>query len=266
MGNWTRLITGLLIAAGLVMIAVGSVLAYPFVHDLVISQNASAYDFSVTPPSGTSALAAPAPAEPPTGTDAGSDGMVVPVLTPTPSSAPNAGAAGEAKRSTATASPTPTRPALPPDRIVISAIKLDAPVVPVGWHTETTGGVSASVWDVPDERAAGWLKTSAAAGQVGNTVLDGHHNINGEVFRYLVDLKPGDEIDLYAGGTEYRYAVTERHILPDKYEPIAVREQNARWIAPTQDDRLTLVTCWPYTNNTHRLIIVAAPILSQMPN
>jgi sortase A len=39
-----------------------------------------------------------------------------------------------------------------------------------------------------------------------------------------------------------------------------VRIANAKWIQPTSDERLTLVTCWPYTNNTHRLIIVARPL------
>ena len=30
-------------------------------------------------------------------------------------------------------------------------------------------------------------------------------------------------------------------------------------LAPTDDVRVTLVTCWPYTNNTHRVIVVAKP-------
>ena len=55
-----------------------------------------------------------------------------------------------------------------PTRIVIPAIKLDAPVETVGWHT--VAGVSQ--WDVPDTYAAGWLMTSAPLGKPGNT---GHH-------------------------------------------------------------------------------------------
>lgn len=97
-------------------------------------------------------------------------------------------------------------------------------------------------------------------------MLDGHHNIRGEVFRRLVDLKPGDAIDLYAGGKVYHYAVTEKHILPDRDQPLQVRIANAQWIQPTADERLTLVTCWPYTNNTHRLIIVARPAPSASAN
>jgi sortase A len=116
------------------------------------------------------------------------------------------------------------------------------------------------VWDVPARRAAGWLKTSAPAGQKGNTVLDGHHNIEGEVFKRLVDLKPKDVIELHSGINVYLYGVTEKHILPDRDQPMQVRIANARWIGPTDDERLTLVTCWPYTNNTHRVIIVARPL------
>jgi len=29
---------------------------------------------------------------------------------------------------------------------------------------------------------------------------------------------------------------------------------------PTEDERLTLVTCAPYPRNTHRLIVVASPV------
>jgi sortase A len=143
-----------------------------------------------------------------------------------------------------------------PSRIVIPAIKLDAPIRTVGWHV--IDGVSQ--WDVPDEFAAGWLMTSAPLGQPGNTAITGHHNIAGEVFRNLVKLKPGDQITLYAQDQPYYYQVESRRILPDKGQPESVRRANARWIQPTDDERITLVTCWPYTNNTHRLIIVAKPI------
>jgi LPXTG-site transpeptidase (sortase) family protein len=146
----------------------------------------------------------------------------------------------------------------PPNRIVIPAINLNAPVVPVGWHIEEQNGQRISVWDVTDN-AAGWHKTSAYPGNPGNVVLNGHHNIRGEVFRYLVDLEPGARILLYVGDTAYSYSVTEKHILKEKGEPPTVRYQNAQWIAPTSDERLTLVTCWPYTSNTHRLIILARP-------
>ncbi len=42
---------------------------------------------------------------------------------------------------------------------------------------------------------------------------------------------------------------------------LEIRKANAEWIAPTTNERLTLVTCWPKRSNTHRLIIVAEPVV-----
>jgi sortase A len=53
--------------------------------------------------------------------------------------------------------------------------------------------------------------------------------------------------------------VESRFVVRDKGEPEEKRLENARWIGPFPDERLTLVTCWPYTNNTHRVIVIAKP-------
>jgi sortase A len=147
----------------------------------------------------------------------------------------------------------------PPDRLLIPAIDLDSPIVPVGWNAISENGIDYSVWEVADE-VVGWHRTSAYPGHADNVVLNGHHNIRGEVFRYLVDLEIGDHVLMYAGQQVYHYAVSEKHILKEKGESAEVRKQNAAWIAPTGDERMTMVTCWPYTNNTHRLVVVARPI------
>jgi LPXTG-site transpeptidase (sortase) family protein len=161
------------------------------------------------------------------------------------------------------AAETPVAPAGEvPLRIVIPAIQLDAPIEQVGWHV--INGVSQ--WDVPDRFAAGWLKTSAPLGQPGNTVLDGHHNIAGEVFRYLVNLKPGDEVEVHSSREVFVYQVTTRQILKERDATVAQRLDNAKWIQPTEDERLTLVTCWPHATNTHRLIIVARPAAGGPPD
>ena len=149
-----------------------------------------------------------------------------------------------------------------PTRIVIPAIQLDAPIEAVGWHV--VNGVSQ--WDVPDLFAAGWLMTSATLGQAGNTAITVHHNIDGEVFRDLVKLKPGDRITVYSSEVPFYYEITTRKILPERGQPEDVRRANARWIQPTEDERITLITCWPYTNNTHRLIIVAKPLPPEKTN
>jgi sortase A len=192
-------------------------------------------------------------------------GEAVPPPTPSPPPAPTDTPAAPVPISVPTEPPpgptedSPEQKGTPPTRLVIPAINLDAPVVPVSWKTEEENGRSYTVWEVADY-AVGWHKTSAYPGQVGNTVLAGHHNIKGEVFRYLVNLETGDEVQLYAGEELHRYIVTEKLILREKDMPEEVRLQNAHWIAATQDERLTMVTCWPYTNNTHRVVVVAKPV------
>lgn len=147
----------------------------------------------------------------------------------------------------------------PLTRIVAESIGLDADVVTVGWQQVMRDGVPTNIWTVADY-AAGWHQNSALPGQGGNIVLSGHHNIKGEVFRYLVDIEVNDIISLYAGDQRYDYVVDDKFILKDKGEPEAIRRANAKWIGPFNEERLTLVTCWPYTNNTHRLIVIAKPL------
>ena len=229
--------------AGVLLIADGGIIAYPVIRDALLP-----------PPStfGETQLPLRPTVTPVPNTDSMALSATPAVLPETPLLAP-----GQAPPTVIAAQPVITDSSIrPPTRIVIPAIHLDAPIEPVGWSQ--VNGVNA--WDIPDHFAAGWLKTSALWDQPGNTVLDGHHNIAGEVFRYLVDLKAGDLIEVYAGDQLAVYEVTTRLILPDRDQPLAVRRQNAQWIQPTMDDRLTLVTCWPYTNNTHRLIVVAKPI------
>lgn len=152
--------------------------------------------------------------------------------------------------------PTPSAP--PPDRLCIPRLNRDLPVEPVGMvPSQTVPGVFE--WGVPDHRAAGWLNTSAAFGMPGNTVLDGHHNIKGEAFRDLWLLQPGDELSLFAGGQVKPYLVKEVMILPERDQPLEARFVNARYLQPTGDERLTLITCWPYESNTHRVIVIAFP-------
>jgi sortase A len=191
------------------------------------------------------------PTPPPTSLPA-TPTAVPPTNTPGPALSPTKGPTLPAP------STRPPPATAPPDRIVAPAIGLDAPVVPIGWKTVEENGQTVTEWEVADY-AAGWHKTSAYPGNVSNIVISAHHNIRGEVFRYVVNLEPGDIVDLYVGPTVYRYVVTEKYILKEKGMPPEVRQENARWIAPTDDERLTLVTCWPYTNNTHRVVVVAKP-------
>jgi LPXTG-site transpeptidase (sortase) family protein len=146
-----------------------------------------------------------------------------------------------------------------PIRLRIPSINLDAPVVPAVNSSVKLSGKEYEQWLAPEDYSVGWHDTSALLGVPGNTVLNGHHNLGGEVFRDLENIKVGDSILAYSEDRVYVYIVTNNMILPEKYVNISVRMENARWILQSEDERLTLITCWPYTSNTHRLIIVARP-------
>jgi len=146
-----------------------------------------------------------------------------------------------------------------PSRLVVPSIKVDTPIVELGWSTKKDAAGSVfSEWDVADF-AAGWHKNSSLPEEPGNIVLSGHNNIRGAVFRELDQLKRGDEVMLYAGGKEYTYTVDEVLIVPEKFASNQQRLDNVRYIQETKDDRLTLVSCWPRNDNTHRIIVVAKP-------
>lgn len=147
-----------------------------------------------------------------------------------------------------------------PSRLAIPSIKVNTPVVELGWTTnKTASGAIFSEWDVA-EYAAGWHKNSAVPGEMGNVVMSGHNNILGSVFRELDQLKRGDQMIVYAGGEEYTYAVEEVLILPEKYASAQQRKTNVKYIQATPDDRLTLVSCWPRDDNTHRIVVIAKPV------
>jgi sortase A len=155
--------------------------------------------------------------------------------------------------------PKPPTDAGVPTHLVIESIGIDSDVIPVGWQVVEQNGQQFSIWQVADF-AIGWHETTAPLGQPGNTVMAGHHNVNGEVFRDLVNIEVGDKVVAYSGNQKFEYVVELKTIVKEKGEPLEVRQRNAQWIAPTNDERLTLVTCWPYTNNTHRVIVVAKPL------
>lgn len=155
--------------------------------------------------------------------------------------------------------PKLARPAAPkalPDRLVLPAIDIDVPVVELGWSTAQKDGQVFSEWDVA-EYAAGWHRNSALLGEGGNVVMSGHNNILGSVFRELDQLKRGDPITVWAGTQPFEYQVDQVMIVPEKYASLEQRKDNAKWIGAFADNRLTLVSCWPRDDNTHRIIVVA---------
>ena len=151
-----------------------------------------------------------------------------------------------------------------PSRIVIPSIKVDTPVVELGWSTKKTdAGAIFSEWDVA-AYAAGWHKNSALPAEDGNVVMSGHNNILGSVFRELDRLKRGDTITVYSGKRAIAYTVDEVLIVPERHASLDQRKANAGYIEPTKDNRLTLVSCWPRNDNSHRIIVIATPV-QKMP-
>lgn len=147
-----------------------------------------------------------------------------------------------------------------PNKLIIPRIDLEAPIRPVSYKSVEVDGKTYEQWFAPDSPTVGWHQTSAQLGSPGNTILNGHHNIFGEVFRNLSELEVGDRIMVQSGQRIFEYVVGTRHILPERYQPIEKRLENARWIQPSSDERITLITCWPYESNTHRVVIVAVPV------
>jgi len=147
-----------------------------------------------------------------------------------------------------------------PTRLVIPMLELDAPVKAAELLTFQEGTKLYTQWTVPDEFAAGWHGDSAPLGEVGNTVLNGHHNVHGEIFRDLINLPVGEDIIIYDGRRRFTYQVTNMELLLNWGLPLKERLENGRWFQSTEDERLTLITCWPYTGNTHRLVVVAHPV------
>lgn len=128
-----------------------------------------------------------------------------------------------------------------PIRIRIPAIGVDAPIVlGDGWEQLKKG--------------VGWNLNSALPGQRGNVVLSGHNDIYGEVFRDLDKLRPGDVIYIHTQSQVYTYVVVASYI---------VQPTEVQWMAPTSDPVVTLISCYPYRVNTHRIIVRG--VLQQWP-
>lgn len=132
--------------------------------------------------------------------------------------------------------PIPTPQPTSPTRIVIPAINVDAAIY---------GGDD---WFAL-QKGVGHYLNSANPGEHGNMVLTAHNDVYGEIFRYLEDLEPGDEVRIQAdNGKWYTYRVRESHIV----------EPSETWVLANQNQpTVTLITCHPYRVDTHRYVVFA---------
>jgi sortase A len=131
--------------------------------------------------------------------------------------------------------PIPTPGPSAPTRIVIPSIGVDALVVEGDSWEQLKLGV-------------GHHLNTADPGERGNMVLAAHNDIYGEIFRHLDDLELGDEVVVYASEQPHRYIVRAKQIV----EPTEVGV-----LAPTTKPVATLISCYPYMVDTHRIVVVA---------
>jgi LPXTG-site transpeptidase (sortase) family protein len=165
-------------------------------------------------------------------------------LTPMPTATP-----------TSTPSPTPTPLPLPATRLSIPAIGLNTSVRESRPIQRRDGSF---IWD-PPAYAAGHYDSSGNPGEGRNIVFLGHNNIYGEVFRDLNNLAPGDEIILLSGTGEFHYQVQQKIIIPYAGHEAEAIPQILALTGPQPTETVTLVSCWPYTTYSNRIIIVALP-------
>ncbi|MBN1287224.1 MAG: class D sortase [Anaerolineae bacterium] len=129
----------------------------------------------------------------------------------------------------------PTPGAMSPVNIRIAAINVNHRVV---------------IGDDPEalKHGVGHHIGSANPGMHGNMVLSAHNDIYGEIFRELDVLEPGDEVVVSTMAQDYRYVVRETRIVGPR----------DTWVmAPTQSATLTLISCYPYWVDTHRIVVFA---------
>lgn len=114
-------------------------------------------------------------------------------------------------------------------------------------------GIDQSIFQGTDwetlKKGVGQVLNGANPGDTsGNVVLAAHNDIYGELFRYLDQLKPGDEFYVQTETQTYTYRVTGYKIV----EPtdVYVMEDQGR---PT----VTLISCYPYRVNTQRYVVFA---------
>jgi len=131
--------------------------------------------------------------------------------------------------------PIPTPGPEAPTRIVIPAITIDALIVEGDRPEQLKLGV-------------GHYLNGVDPGERGNMVLSAHNDIYGETFRHLDDLELGDEVIVYAGEQPFRYIVKAKQI---------VDEDQVSVLASTTTPVTTLISCYPYMVDTHRIVVVA---------
>ena len=189
-----------------------------------------------------------------------------PMITlPTATSEPTKSQVENANNTPQPPTPTPYNPVDKPMEMKIDSVGIGARIVESKPDTIRIGSTDYIQWKAPDEGAVGWQSTSARLGEVGNSVFFGHHNVHGMVFKELNKVQPGDLIEITGRYAIFTYQVVNVMIYKERGVDMPTRLENARWILPSEGERITLVTCHPFETNTHRLVVVAIPYKDPVP-
>ncbi|MGD7053081.1 class D sortase [Sutcliffiella horikoshii] len=101
--------------------------------------------------------------------------------------------------------------------------------------------------------AAGFLEGSTPFGRVGNTAVAAHRShTDGKLFNRLGELIKGDTVSVTTNDKSFSYQITDIKIVKPEDTSVLALSKNKKI--------LTLITCHPIKNPTHRLIIHAEEI------
>ncbi|WP_410770789.1 class D sortase [Fontibacillus sp. BL9] len=99
--------------------------------------------------------------------------------------------------------------------------------------------------------AAAHLKETTSLGEAGNAAIAAHRaHTKGRLFNRLNEMEIGDEINIEVNGSLFVYTV-------DKISIVKPTDVSVLDIENPEDKVLTLITCDPLVNPTHRLIVRA---------
>lgn len=138
---------------------------------------------------------------------------------------------------------------LPPLRVNLPTIQLEAPVVPISVKYDFRGKL---VWETADY-VVGHYSNTANPGAEGNCVLSGHISSprSGAIFSRLPNLEVGHGIVVSTAESSFLYEVADTRV---------VNPQNVEIMLPGTGSKLTLITCVPDGIYSHRLIVTALPV------
>ncbi len=130
-------------------------------------------------------------------------------------------------------SPWPWADFRPVAQLLVPRIEESAPVL-----SGSTGGSLAF--------GLGLIDGTGSPKEGGNIAIAGHRD---REFSWLGRLRAGDEVRLASHGEDRHFVVDSIHVVP---------KEDTRWIEPSWENRLTLVTCYPldaWVEKGQRLIV-----------